>query len=152
MQGLLQSRDIRAGLFLSLAGAIILALTWSYPSGNLSDIGPGTMVQLVSGLMLLLGVIMTLRGLRQTAATGEAPAKISPRAFIIPAAMAVFALLLPWLGLALTAAAATFAASFGSKELSLKERLLSAIILAVFVTLLFGYGLRLQVPIWPELR
>lgn len=141
------SKDLRAGLFLMLVGAVVLVLVWGYPSGTLSEIGPGAMLQLAGGLILLLGLLMVLRGWRQAAtAAGN---RISPRAFIIPGAMAAFAILLPWLGLAFTAAIATVVAGFGSRDLSVKERLFSAVILSAFVTLLFGYGLRLQVPIWP---
>lgn len=140
------SKDLRAGLFLMLVGAVALVLVWDYPSGTLSEIGPGAMLQLVSALILLLGVITALRGWRQSAVAG---ARLSPRAFIIPGAMAAFALLLPWLGLAFTAAVATLIAGFGSQDMSVKERLLGAVVLSAFVTALFGYGLRLQVPIWP---
>lgn len=140
------SKDLRAGLFLMLVGAVVLGLVWGYPSGTLSDIGPGAMVQLAGALILLLGGIMALRGLRQATVAGG---RISPRAFIIPGAMAVFAILLPWLGLAITSAAATLVAGFASRDLSVKERLLGAVLLAAFVTLLFGYGLRLQVSVWP---
>lgn len=141
------SKDLRAGLCLIFAGAVVMLLVWGYPSGTLSEIGPGAIVQLSGSLILLLGVVMALRGLRQAADEGSQ--RISPRAFIIPGAMTAFVLLLPWLGLAFTAAISTLVAGFGSRELSWKERLLGALILAAFVTLLFGYGLRLQVPIWP---
>lgn len=140
------SKDLRAGLFLMLVGAVVLGLVWTYPSGTLSEIGPGAMLQLTGGLILLLGLLMALKGWRQTATEGS---RISPRAFIIPGAMAAFALLLPWLGLAFTAVVATLIAGFASRDLSVRERLLGAVVLAAFVTALFGYGLRLQVPIWP---
>jgi hypothetical protein len=146
----LMSTDVRAGAGLILAGAVILGLTWSYPSGTLSEIGPGAILQLAGGFVLLLGAAMTLRGLRRTGVSADTgTAGFSLRAFVIPAAMAVFAVVLPWLGLAATAAIATLVAGLGSRDLSLKERLASAVILSGFVTLLFGYGLRLQVPIWP---
>jgi hypothetical protein len=141
------SKELRAGLFLMLAGAVVLVLVWGYPSGTLSEIGPGAMPQLAGGLILLLGILMVLRGWRQ--ATTAAGNRISPRAFVIPGAMAAFAILLPWLGLAFTAAIATVIAGFGSRDLSVKERLLGAAVLSAFVTALFGYGLRLQVAIWP---
>jgi len=140
------SRDLRAGLFLMLVGAVVLVLVWDYPSGTLSEIGAGAMLQLTGGLILLLGLFMAVKGWRQV---GIAGSRISPRAFIIPGAMAAFAILLPWLGLAFTAAVATLIAGFGSQEMSVKERLLGAVVLSAFVTALFGYGLRLQVPIWP---
>lgn len=142
------SKDLRVGLFLMLCGAGLSWLVWKYPTGTLSDIGSGAMLQLAGVLILLLGTIMAVRGWwLQSAPTGRS--NFSFRAFIVPGAMAVFALLLPWLGLALTAAISTAVAGFGSRELSWKERGLSAVVLAAFVTALFGYGLRLQVPIWP---
>ncbi|WP_341702933.1 tripartite tricarboxylate transporter TctB family protein, partial [Ferrovibrio sp.] len=79
------------------------------------------------------------------------PAFRSWRPFVIPASMALFALLLQAGGLALTAAVATFTATYGLRSLTLRSRILCAIGLSAFVTLLFGYGLRIQMPIWPGL-
>ncbi len=149
------AREAYAGAFLFVAGAGILLLTWRYPSGTPSDIGPGFVLQASGALVALLGLLLVQRGWRKTA---DAPEAVTPEAdaagfklrpFIVPAAMAGFGLLLPWLGLAFTGFLATLAVSFGARELSWRERLLAAAILAAFVTLLFGYGLKLQVKIWP---
>jgi hypothetical protein len=145
------STDAITGGLLLLAGGGLLALTWHYPSGTLSDLGPGMILQLAGAILAVLGGLMLLRGWKQTAtrdATGE-EGRTALRPFVVPAAMAGFGLLLPWLGLALTAVFTAFAASFGSSTLSLRERIVAALVLATFVTLLFGYGLRLPVPIWP---
>jgi putative tricarboxylic transport membrane protein len=142
------SKDLRAGLFLIACGAVVIWLVRDYPSGTLSDIGSGAMLQLAGASILLLGAIMALRGWRHQAASAD-DSRVSPRAFIVPGAMAVFALLLPWCGLAVTAIISTLIAGFGSRELSWKERVLCSVLLGAFVTLLFGYALRLQVPIWP---
>ncbi len=141
-------REAYAGGFLGLVGGSILLLTWSYPRGTLSDIGPGTVLQLAGGLVLLLGLTLLLKNLlwHQKAENSLA---FSARAAIIPGAMAAFGLLLPWLGLAIAGFIATWVASHGSPSLTRRERLLTAIILAAFVTLLFGYGLKLQVKLWP---
>jgi hypothetical protein len=144
------STDAITGGLLLLAGGGLLALTWHYPSGTLSDIGPGMILQLAGAGLAVLGGLMLLRGLKQSATPREeGPRNLRFRPFVVPAAMAGFGLLLPWLGLALTAAFTAFAASFGSASLRLRERLMTAFVLAAFVTLLFGYGLRLPVPIWP---
>lgn len=146
------AREAYAGAFLFVAGAGILLLTWRYPSGTPSDIGPGFVLQASGVLVALLGLLLVQRGWRKTA-EADAPeanrAGFKLRPFIVPAAMAGFGLLLPWLGLACTGFLATLAVSFGARELSWRERLLTAAILAAFVTLLFGYGLKLQVKIWP---
>ncbi|MBP7064144.1 tripartite tricarboxylate transporter TctB family protein [Ferrovibrio sp.] len=144
------AREAYAGAFLFVAGAGILLLTWRYPSGTPSDIGPGFVLQASGALVALLGLLLVQRGWRKTADAPEADAAgFKLRPFIVPAAMAGFGLLLPWLGLAFTGFLATLAVSFGARELSWRERLLAAAILAAFVTLLFGYGLKLQVKIWP---
>jgi len=129
-------------------GGSILLLTWSYPRGRLSDIGPGMVLHLAGGLVLLLGLLLLLNSFRSRQPSDEGFA-FSLRPFIIPGAMAAFGLILPWLGLALTGFIATWLASYGSQSLSLRDRVISAAILATFVTLLFGYGLKLQVKIWP---
>jgi hypothetical protein len=142
------SKDFRAGLFLIACGAVVTWLVRNYPSGTLSEIGSGAMLQLAGASILLLGAIMALRGWHQTVSADDA-SRASPRAFIIPGAMAAFALLLPVCGLAVTATVSTLIAGFASRELSWKERVLGAIVLGAFVTGLFGYALRLQVQIWP---
>lgn len=141
------AREAYAGAFLFVAGAGILLLTWRYPSGTPSDIGPGFVLQASGALVALLGVLLALRNWRKIPEAAAGGFKLRP--FVVPAAMASFGLLLPWLGLALTGFIATLAVSFGARELSWRERLLAAAILAAFVTLLFGYGLKLQVKIWP---
>lgn len=141
-------REAYAGGFLTLVGGIVLLLTWSYPRGKLSDIGPGMVLHLAGGLVLLLGLLLLLSSFRYAQARGEGLA-FSTRPLIIPAAMAAFGLLLPWLGLAITGFIATWLASFGSPTLTRRERVIGAAILAAFVTLLFGYGLKLQIKIWP---
>lgn len=146
------AREAAAGAVLLLAGGALLALTWSYPSGDLAEIGPGLILQLASGLLLLLGGLMLGRGIAgRSDEVPHVPVLHRWRPFIIPAAMGVFAALLPWLGLALTAAISSYAASLASRELSQRERLACALLLAAFVTALFGYGLRLPVAIWPRL-
>ncbi|WP_341893837.1 tripartite tricarboxylate transporter TctB family protein [Ferrovibrio terrae] len=146
------TREATAGAVILLAGGVLLALTWSYPSGDLSEIGPGLILQLASGLLLLLGGLMLGRGIAgRSDEMARVPAQHRWRPFVIPAAMGMFAALLPWLGLALTAAVSSYAASLASRELSQRERLACALLLAAFVTALFGYGLRLPVPVWPRL-
>ncbi len=141
------STDAITGGLLLLAGGGLLALTWHYPSGTLSEIGPGMILQLSGAILALLGGLMLLRSWKQTASREEAGLALRP--FVVPAAMAGFGLLLPWLGLALTAVITVFATSFGSSTLSLRERIVTSLVLATFVTLLFGYALRLPVSIWP---
>lgn len=142
-------REAAAGGFLLLAGLLVLILTWSYPSGRLADIGPGMMVQVCGGLITLFGALILIRSVK-TASDSDLPAgRLSWRPFVVPVAMALFALLLPQLGLAVTAALCVLVAGFASPTLTWRERIGTAAVLSLFVTLLFGYGLRLSVKLWP---
>ncbi|WP_374632176.1 tripartite tricarboxylate transporter TctB family protein [Ferrovibrio sp.] len=146
----MMSRDAFAGLFVALLGGGILLLTWRYPSGTMSDIGPGMVLQLAGIVMLLLGVGMAFMAFRASQADTESILPRNLRPFIILAGMAVFGLALESVGLVLTGFLSTFLATWGSPSMTLRGRIVCAAILTVFVTLLFGYGLRLQIPIWPR--
>ena len=68
---------------------------------------------------------------------------------LVPLGMAVFALGLEPLGLALSSALAVLVTSFASTESRLTERLIASVVLAALITLVFGYGLSMSVPLWP---
>ncbi len=101
------STDAITGGLLLLAGGGLLALTWHYPSGTLSEIGPGMILQVSGASLAVLGGLMLLRSLKQSVVREGESRPLALRPFVVPAAM------------------------------------------AAFVTLLFGYGLRLPVSVWP---
>jgi len=63
--------------------------------------------------------------------------------------MGVFALGLETLGLALASALAVFVTSLASPESSVAERPSTSVLLSALVTLVFGYGLSMTMPLWP---
>lgn len=144
------SRDASAGLFIAILGGGILLLTWRYPSGSLSDIGPGMVLQLAGIVMLLLGAMMGFAGFRARSVNEESVLPHNLRPFVVLAAMALFGLALDGLGLLIAGFISTFIATLGSRDMTLRARVVCSLILTGFVTLLFGYGLRLQIPIWPQ--
>lgn len=144
-------RDGFAGLFVLLAGLVVLLLVRDYPRGRLSEFGPGMVPFAGSIGMILLGAAMLLRARRSDAAEPLATGFGRPL-FLIPLGMAIFAFGLNTLGLALVSALAVFVASFASPEPRLFERVLVALGLAALVTLVFGYGLAMTMPLWPLSR
>jgi len=141
-------QDGTAGAAIALGGAVGFFLVRDYPVGSLSDFGPGFMPWVATIGMIVLGGIMLARAL-------AAPVRfnftivVGRPLVLVPLGMAGFALGLEPLGLALASALAVVITSFASQESSLKERLGAAIVLAALITLVFGYGLGMTVPLWP---
>ena len=141
-------RDGTAGAAIALGGAVGLFLVRDYPLGTLSDFGPGFMPWVATIGMMVLGGIMLARAL-------AAPVRfdftivVGRPLVLVPLGMASFAFALEPLGLALASALAVLITSFASQESSLTERIVASLVLASLITLVFGYGLGMSVPLWP---
>jgi len=69
--------------------------------------------------------------------------------FFVGAAVAVFAILLPTLGLAVTSFAVVVCAGFAAYDVRLRENALLGVALAVFAVVLFVTVLGLPISVWP---
>jgi putative tricarboxylic transport membrane protein len=141
-------REGVAGAFVIALGVILWIIVRNDPRGELAEIGPGFMPWAASFGLAALGAVMVLRALR-TRKYDEAPV-VSRAAVLVPLGMAIFALGLEALGLFLTAALGVFVVTFASRESRLVERAVVAVVLATLVTLVFGYGLSMTMPLWPQ--
>ncbi|MDF2370708.1 MAG: tripartite tricarboxylate transporter TctB family protein [Rhizobiaceae bacterium] len=59
-------RRIVGGPALAAFGAAMLAISWSYPSGSVVQMGPGYMPHLVSGTLMFFGLTILVSDLRTT--------------------------------------------------------------------------------------
>jgi hypothetical protein len=96
---------------------------------------------------MVYGVVLGVRA----AFTGRQPfPEVAWRPLLlISAAVALFAVLLPRAGLALTSLAVVICAGFASYDVRLKENALLAVALALFAVVLFVAVLGLPIPVWP---
>ncbi len=69
---------------------------------------------------------------------------------LISAAVALFALLLPLVGLALTSLAVVVCSGFAAYDVRLRENAVLAVALAIFAVLLFVTVLGLPIQVWPQ--
>jgi hypothetical protein len=97
--------------------------------------------------MMLLGLALLTTGYLSRHAR-EAQSFGRPL-LIVPIGMVVFAFGLNRLGLFVTAAASVLITTFASRESSMRERFVLALVLATLVTLVFGYGVGMTVPLKP---
>lgn len=141
-------RDGIAGTAIAIGGLIGFWLVRDYPIGSLAEFGPGFMPWVGTIGMILLGLAMVARAL--IGGGGELPPiTVGWSVIVVPAGMAIFALSLEPLGFALASALAVFVTSLAAKDSGMIERLVVSVGLAIFVTGIFGYALKMTMPLAP---
>jgi hypothetical protein len=147
--GRVNTADLAFGLFLVAIGAVALYLIADLPMGSASRMGPGYVPRGLAVVIALLGGFLALKSL---VAGREAFPEIAWRPILlVGAAVGLFGLLLPKLGLAITAFIVVVVAGFGARDMRWQELLLIAVVLSTFAVLLFIKALGLPLPTWPVL-
>lgn len=141
-------RDGVAGAFVVTCGVVLWFIVRNDPRGELADIGPGFVPWVASFALMFLGAIMVLRAF-SVPQYDSAPV-IGWGVVAVPVAMAVFAYGLEPLGLFVASALGVFITSLAARESTYLGRIILALILGAAVTLVFGYGLGMTMPLWPE--
>lgn len=140
-------KDFGAGVMFAAIGLAAIVIGSSYPVGTAARMGPGYFPRGLGMILIGLGAILVLKGLR-TNGDRLAVRDIKPLAIVMGSVL-VFALTVNYLGLALASALLVVLASTASHEFRKVEAAIAAVTLAVFVVIVFGYGLKLQLPLWP---
>ena len=139
--------DLAFAAFLVALGALAFALASELTVGTAAAMGPGYVPR---GLALIIMVYGAALGARAVFAGRQALPDIAWRPLLLViASVAVFAVLLPLAGLALTSVAVVLCAGLAAYDVRLRENALLAVVLAIFAVLLFVTVLGLPIPIWP---
>jgi len=103
----------------------------------------------LAGIIMIYGVVLGLRA----AFTGPQPFPVIAwrPLLLISAAVALFAVLLPVAGLALTSLAVVICSGLAAYDVRLRENALLAVALSIFAVLLFVTVLGLPIQVWPEM-
>jgi hypothetical protein len=147
MRAKLNVPDLAFALFLIVLGALAFVLASELSVGSAAVMGPGYVPR---GLALLIMVYGAAMGVRAVFAGRQAfPAVALRPLLLIGAAVALFAILLPRLGLVLTSVAVVLCAGLAAYDVRLRENALLALGLAVFAVALFVSVLGLPIRVWP---
>ncbi|HEX6979711.1 MAG TPA: tripartite tricarboxylate transporter TctB family protein [Alphaproteobacteria bacterium] len=147
MQLIRNPRDFYAGLLFVAFGIAALVIAQSYPVGTASRMGPGYFPRILGILLVALGALQSLIGMRGRAGF---PLQWHWRPlFILLASVALFILLTSWLGLIVAALVLVFIASAASAEFRWREALIAGAVQGVAAATLFVYALGLPLPVWP---
>ncbi len=150
-------RDLVSGLICIALGAGALREASSYGIGSLAQLGPGFYPAVLGGLMALVGLLMTVAALTGAPAddadpileAGIAQRRPDWRGWSCIIAGVVLFILFAWLGgLAPAIFACVFVAALGDRTASLRGSLLLALAMTLCGTVLFGYFLGINMPLW----
>ena len=140
-------KDFYAGLMFFLFGLAAMVLAFGYPLGTAARMGPGYFPRVLGGLLMVMGAALAIRSF---ALTGPAVSPIAWKAVgLVLGGVSLFAAVVNTLGLVVATTVLIIVSGLASKEFSLKESLISSVILSTAAVLLFIVGLKLQFPIFP---
>ena len=140
-------KDFWAGiLFIALGvGAIIVGS--NYNLGTAARMGPGYFPRILGILLIALGAIITLNGVR---AKGEPiPAWKWRPTLVVLGEVVLYGLIVARVGVAISTVVLIVTAAAASHEFRLGESVIAGVALAALAVFVFVIGLSLQLPIWP---
>lgn len=147
MQMMRNPRDFYAGLLFVAFGLAAFVMAQSYAVGTAARMGPGYFPRLLGVLLVGLGALQCLIGLRGRALPG--PDWQWRPLFILLASVALFILITPWLGLVAAGLALVFVSAAARRDFRWREALIVGGVQGVAAAALFVYGLGLPLPVWP---
>jgi len=140
-------KDFVAGLMFIVVGIAAIVIASNYTLGTAARMGPGYFPRILGLLLIALGGVIALRGLR-TQGIAIAAWRWRPT-IVVLFSVVLFGLIVTYAGLALSTVILIVLASTASSEFRWKEALISGILLAALAVGVFIVGLKLQLPIWP---
>ena len=127
------------------------ASLWARMSQLSAHPGAGYFPLGLSILLAILGAFVLFKALTIESQGGDPVGAFAWRPLaIIVAAIAVFGLMLEPIGMIITVPVLIFITSLAGDEFHWKGVLINAIVLTIFSWLIFVYGLKLTIPVWPK--
>jgi hypothetical protein len=142
-------RNFWSGVMFFAFGLGFALLARRYDMGTAQRMGPGYFPTVLGALLALLGLGLALAGLAREGHDGRIERfHFGPIAWIVGAIVAFGALLRP-AGLVVALVALVVISMLGSHEFRWKEAVAVSVVMGAIVYLVFIYGLKLTIPVWP---
>jgi putative tricarboxylic transport membrane protein len=146
-------RDVLAGLLFIAVAALGLWLSRDYPIGTALRMGTGYVPRLLCWLLLGLGVIVLVQGLREAQDARPLSADDIPAlrpVIFVTASLVIFGLSIERLGLVVSILLLIGVGAVAARGLRPLETLAAALVLIILSWGIFILGLGLTIPVWPE--
>ena len=149
----LARKDVLAGLMFIGVAALGLWLSRNYPIGTALRMGTGYVPRLLCWILMGLGAIVLVQGLREAdsdrPAEGGALARLWP-ILIVTASLVAFGLALERLGLVVAIFLLIGIGSLAARGIKPWEAAATALGLILLSWAIFIEGLGLTIPVWPD--
>lgn len=143
-------RDFFSGLMFIIVGVVFAVGATNYSMGSSAKPGAGYFPLILSVLMAILGAIVLFKSLTIETEGGDPIGHIAWRPLIvIVVAITVFGLSINRLGLVVSVPILILITSLAGDEFKWLGVIVNAIVLTAFSWLIFVYGLKLTIPMWP---
>jgi len=140
-------KDFFAGLLFTAFGLVSMLMAFQYPLGTAARMGPGYFPRVLGGIMIVLGLILTIRSFKLK---GDPIAPFAWKAIgLVLGGVCLFGAIATTVGLVVATTALIFVTGLASKEFNVKESIISSVVLSTVAVLMFIVGLKLQFPIFP---
>lgn len=144
-------RDFFSGLMFVVVGVVFAVGATNYSMGTPARPGAGYFPLILSVLMAFLGAVVLFKSLTIETEGGDPIGAIAWRPLIvIVLSIAVFGATINRLGLVLAVPILIMISSLAGDEFKWLGVLLNSVVLTVFSWLIFVYGLKLTIPLWPS--
>lgn len=139
-------QDVLGGLGLTALGVFAAFYAQRYEFGDLNRMGPGFFPVVLGSLLAVLGLVIALPAWLRKGPAVEVKWKTFALVMI---SLVAFALTLKWLGLILATVLSVVLSTLADDDTRWKSRLLIAAGVAVVTYAVFGFGLKMSLPVWP---
>jgi putative tricarboxylic transport membrane protein len=146
---LLARKDVLAGLLFVGVAALGLFLSRNYPIGTALRMGTGYVPRLLCWILLGLGAVVLVHGLRAGEPLGGPPLRWRP-IVLVPASLLAFALTIHQFGVVVATFLLIGIGSVARRDLRILEVVIAALVLVGVTLGIFVWGLDLPIPVWPE--
>jgi hypothetical protein len=148
---ILGHKDVLAGLLVIGVAVLGLWLSRDYQIGTALRMGTGYVPRLLCWVLLGLGFIVLLQGLRTGAGGTGAFVEFWWRPFVfVPLAILAFAHTIEWLGAIIASALLIAVGALAGRDMRPLEVVAAGAILIAACWFIFIWGLGLPLTVWPE--
>ena len=139
------NKDFWAGMMFFLTGAGAIFTARHYPFGTTLRMGPGYFPMVLSGILIVFGLFIMLRGMRKSE---KIQGNWSLRAMIVlPFSIVLFGFLMELAGFIPALVGLVFISAASGREFKFIEVLLLSLFLGVLSVAMFIWGLGLRYPL-----
>ncbi len=143
-------RDFWSGLMFIAVGIGFAWGSLTYSFGSSARPGPAYFPFGLGILLAVLGALVLFKALTIEVEGGDPVGHFAWKPlFVILLAVVLFGVLLPRLGMAVTLPLLILVSSWAGDEFRLQEAIINSIVLTVGCWVIFIYGLKLTIPLWP---